>query len=338
VSTIFDVAKMAGVSKSTVSRVLNESDLVKPAVKAAVMEAIKKLKYSPSYFAQGIRTGKTKTIAMLVPDYSNVFYSELFRGVESVALNSGYMTLICNTDRQEKEEYKYINKLISRKIDGIIYNTYNLSRKNINFLKDLSPRIPIVFMDNVFKKGEDLSYVVTEGCDSTCEAVTYFYRQNRRRIGYIKMLPKISVLENRFKGYLKGLKRCGLPVDRALIYQPDAEAMLGTDHMGIGSMAGAYFASLSNPPDAIVAGFDILAIGCMRELKKLGVKIPGDMAIIGFDNISLCELVEPTLSTIGQPIVKLGAAAAQILIDKLNGKESPDKIIFPGELILRQST
>jgi LacI family transcriptional regulator len=329
---------MAGVSKSTVSRVLNQSELVKPAVKTAVMEAIKQLNYSPSYFAQGIRTGKTKTIAMLVPDYSNVFYSELFRGVESVALNAGYMVLICNTDRQEQEEYKYINKLISRKIDGIIYNTYNLSRKNIGFLKELSARIPIVFMDNVFKKGEDLSYVVTEGCNSTCEAVTYLYRRNRRRIAYIKMLPKISVLENRFQGYLKGLKGCGLPADEALIYQPEAETLPGTDHMGIGSMAGAYFASLPNPPDAIIASFDILAIGCMRELKKLGVTIPGDMAVIGFDNISLCELVEPALSTIGQPIVTMGTAAAHILIDKLNGKTGPDKIIFPGELILRQST
>jgi LacI family transcriptional regulator len=108
--------------------------------------------------------------------------------------------------------------------------------------------------------------------------------------------------------------------------------------MKIGAMAGAYFASLPNPPDAIIAGFDILAIGCMKELKKLGIKIPDDIALIGFDNISLCELVEPSLSTIAQPITQLGAAAARIIIDKIQGKPAQEKVVFPGELVLRQST
>jgi LacI family transcriptional regulator len=337
-STIHDVAKLAGVSKSTVSRVVNQREGVKPQVKQVINEAIEKLNYTPSYFAQGIRTGKTKTIAMLVPDYSNVFYSELFKGVESVALNSGYMVLICNTDRRIEDEYRYINKLVGRKIDGIIYNTYNISRGNIATLNKLTAQTPVVFMDNVFKKGDKLSYVVTEGCESTCEAVTYLCHQNRKRIGYIKMVPRISVIENRFKGYLKGLKSCGFSLREELIYQPDPATLAETDHLKIGAMAGAYFASLPHPPDAIMAGFDVLAIGCMRELKKLGIKIPDEIALIGFDNISLCELVEPALSTIAQPIAQLGAAAARIIIDKIQGKPTQERVVFPGELILRQST
>ena len=319
------------------SRVLNQSASVKPEVTLAVKKAIKTLNYAPSYFAQGIRTGRTKTIAMLVPDFSNVFYSELFKGVEAVAIKSGYMVIICNTDRRIEEEYRYINKLVGRRIDGIIYNTYNISRENINTLTKLTAQTPIVFMDNVFKQGDNLSYVVTEGRDSTCEAVAYLYRQNRRHIAYIKMGPRISVLENRFRGYVKGLRNCNLPLDHELIFQPNPAALAETDHMKIGAMAGAYFASLPHPPDAIMAGFDILAIGCMRELKKLGIKIPDDIALIGFDNISLCGLVDPALSTIGQPIAELGAAAAQIILDKLQGKPANEKIVFPGELILRQS-
>jgi LacI family transcriptional regulator len=336
-SSIFDVAKLAGVSKSTVSRALNQPDSVKPEIRQAVDKAVKTLDYAPSYFAQGIRTGRTKTIAMLVPDFSNVFYSELFKGVESVAVKSGYMVLICNTDRQIETEHRYINKLIGRKIDGIIYNTYNVSRENIAALNKITRETPVVFMDNVFKKGDKLSYVVTEGCDSTCEAVNYLYRQGRRRIGYIKIVANVSVIENRFKGYLKGLKNCGLPLEKDLIFQPDPGVPPETDHLRIGGMGGAYFASLSNPPDAIVAGIDTLAIGCMKELKKLGVKVPGDMAIIGFDNIPLCELVEPALTTIAQPIVQLGAAAAGIIIDKLRGIPTKEKIIMPGELVIRQS-
>jgi DNA-binding LacI/PurR family transcriptional regulator len=151
------------------------------------------------------------------------------------------------------------------------------------------------------------------------------------------MVSKISVIENRFRGYLKGLTNCDLPAEQALIYQPEPVTSAETDHMRIGAMAGAYFASLPNPPDAVIGGFDILAIGCMRELKKLGIRIPDDIAIIGFDNISLGELVEPSLTTIAQPIAKLGAAAARIIIDKLQGKQARDQIIFPGDLVLRQS-
>jgi alanine racemase len=102
-------------------------------------------------------------------------------------------------------------------------------------------------------------------------------------------------------------------------------------------MAADYFTSLPNPPDAIVASCDLSAIGCMRQLKKKGISIPKDIAIIGFDNIAFCELVEPTLTTIAQPIYKLGAVAAQIIIDTLDGKTVENKAVFPGELIIRQS-
>jgi LacI family transcriptional regulator len=236
-----------------------------------------------------------------------------------------------------EQEFSYISKLVGRKIEGIIYNTYNISRENINILNTLTEKTPVVFMDNIFKKGDALSYVVTEGRNSTTEAVNYLYRQGRRRIGYIKMSSKITVLENRYKGYLKGLTNCGLSTEKELVYQPDKSIPALTDHIKIGGLAAAYFASMPRPPDAIVAGFDILAIGCMGELKKLGVKIPDDIAVIGFDNISLCELVDPALSTIAQPIVQLGEAAAHIIIDKLKGVPTDDKIVFPGELVLRQS-
>jgi LacI family transcriptional regulator len=192
-------------------------------------------------------------------------------------------------------------------------------------------------MDHVFKKDDGLSYVVTEGMESTAATVTYLHKGGRRRIGYIKIGPKVTVIENRFKGYLKGLKNCGLPLESSLVFKPGPNISGETDHFEIGRMAGAYFAGLANPPDAVIAAIDTLAIGCMKELKKLHIRIPDDIAIIGFDNIALCELVEPALTTIAQPIAKLGAEAARIIIDKLSGIKSEDQVRFPGELIIRQS-
>ena len=124
-STIFDVAKAAGVSKSTVSRVLNGESGVKEATREAVEKAIRDLKYTPSYLAQGIRTGKTKTIAMVVPEYTNIFYNELFRGVEDTALKYGYMVFVCNTEGSRRSEIEYTEEILKRNVDGIIYNTYS---------------------------------------------------------------------------------------------------------------------------------------------------------------------------------------------------------------------
>jgi DNA-binding LacI/PurR family transcriptional regulator len=247
------------------------------------------------------------------------------------------MVLICNTGMEVDRELNYIKKLVGRKIDGIVYNAYTLSQRNIDTLKAMSENTPVVFMDHVFKRRDKISYVVTEGTESTCASVSYLRRQCRRRIAYNKIGPRITVLENRFKGYLKGLDNFGLEADKSLVYEPNPKTPAEMNHISLGAAAGAYFASMPNPPDAIIAAVDTLAIGCMKELKKRGVKIPDDMALVGFDNISLCELVEPALTTIAQPIDKIGAEAARIIIDKLEGVKSPDKIVFPGELVIRQS-
>ena len=125
-ATIFDVAKEAGVSKSTVSRVINNDECVKKETRDAVNAVIKKLNYSPSFMAQAIRTRKTHTIAFMIPEYSNIYYGEMFRGVEDIALEHGYMVLVCNTERHAMNEVEYAQELLKRNIDGIIYNTYRI--------------------------------------------------------------------------------------------------------------------------------------------------------------------------------------------------------------------
>lgn len=335
-STIFDVAKAAGVSKSTVSRVLNGEEGVKEETRTAIEKAIKELKYSPSYFAQGIRTGRTKTIAMMVPEYTNIFYSEMFRGVEDVALEYGYMVLVCNTERHANAEVEYTKELLKRKVDGIIYNTYSNSEQMLDYLKQLSRQLPVVFSNKIFSDEKDIAYVHTDGFKGNRKAVHYLYERGKRRIGYIRNTSDISVIEERYEGYLQGLKDCGLPYREELIYRITQNKE--PDYIKLGQEAAEYYINLNERPDAILAAIDTLAIGCVQRLLKRGLRVPQDMNVIGFDNISLSEMIEPPLTTISQPIRRMGQKAAEIVIAKIEGRETENHIVFDGELIVRETT
>lgn len=335
-ATIFDVAREAGVSKSTVSRVLNNDEKVKENTRIAVENAIQKFSYSPSYFAQGLRTRKTKTIALLVPEYTNIFYGEMFKGVEDIALQRGYMVLVCNTERHTTTESEYIEELLKRNVEGIIYNTYNMNETMIQYLEKISIETPVIFMDETIQEHKNLPYVFTDGFQSTKEAVKYLAKRNKKRIGYIRNINSISVTEYRFQGYLKGLEECGLQQDAQYIYQ--AETDEDADYVKTGNKAADYFASLKEKPDAILTAIDLLGIGCVQELKRKGIKIPQDINVIGFDNISLGELVEPSLTTIAQPTRQLGRKAAEILIGLIEGNATETQVVYQGELLIRETT
>lgn len=334
-ATIFDVAKTAGVSKSTVSRVLNGESGVREQTRIAVENAIRELKYSPSYLAQGIRTGKTKTIAMIVPEYTNIFYNEMFRGVEDIALQYGYMVFVCNTERSGRSELDYVQEILKRNVDGIIYNTYSNSDDMLKYLKELSGKLPVVFMNRLFEESDEVSYVYTDGYSSNRKAVHYLYEKGKREIGYIRNTNSISVIEDRFEGYLQGLKDCELAYREEYVYRVTESAE--PDYIKLGQEAAKYYESI-NLPQAVIAAIDALAIGCVQQLQKDGIKIPEEVSIIGFDNIALSSLIHPALTTISQPIRQIGQKAAEIIIAKLEGKAIEDKIVFEGNLIIRETT
>lgn len=335
-STIFDVARAAGVSKSTVSRVLNGESGVKEETRIAVEKAIRDLKYTPSYLAQGIRTGKTKTIAMVVPEYTNIFYNEMFRGVEDVALEYGYMVFVCNTERSRQSEMEYTREILKRNVDGIIYNTYSNNKEMLEYLKNLSNKLPVVFTNRIFNEDDDVSYVYTDGFGSNRKAVHYLYEKGRREIGYIRNTSDISVIEDRFEGYLQGLRDCGIPFREEYVYR--VKQNREPDYIELGQEAARYYESLEKPPRAVIAAIDALAIGCVQQLQRDGVHVPGDMSVIGFDNIALSALIQPPLTTISQPIRRIGQKAAEIVIAKIDGKDVEDKIIYDGDLIIRETT
>lgn len=335
-ATILDVAKLAGVSKSTVSRVMNNGG-VSPESKKVVLSAIKKLNYQPSYFAKNIRTQKSMTIAFMIPDASNLFYTEMFKAIEKVALKQDYMVTLCDTQNSPKHEMKYAEKLLQRKIDGLIYGTYKMDSESQKYFIQLSKSLPIVFIDHAFKKFEDISIVTTEGFNSSRKAVKFLYHKGRRNIAYINFPKDAQVTSNRFRGYKSGLEDCGLSYNRELVYYPNSSEDLDVRDMGYCG-AKALMNSRSNV-DAIMVAADPLAIGAMKYLKQQGIKIPDEVSLIGFDNNAICEIIEPSLTTIAQPIEKIGTIASKILLNKINGVSNiQDRVIFEGELKQRDST
>lgn len=337
-TNIWDVAKLAGVSKSTVSRVLTQSGPVREETRQKISQAIEELHYHPSYFGQGIRTGKTKTIAFVLPDNSNVFYNQMVIGVEEVALAYGYMVLVCNTNKSSNREVNYIKALLKRSIDGIVLCTYKNNRQNLDYFLKLASDLPIVFMDKVFSDDDPISSVLTEGRQSNAGVVRFLADKGCKRIAYIHLPRLVSVVNHRFEGYKDGLLSRGLAIDSSLIYQGTTEESAAS-HIQLGANGAQTLMSLESPPDAIMASTDMIAIGALKYLKSAGYKIPKQIKVVGYDNIDLCELVEPSLTTLAQPIKQLGIEAGKIIIEKiLNGNEYNKKVVFEPELIVREST
>lgn len=330
-STILDVANRAGVSKTTVSRYLNDNGPINVDTAEKIRAAVKELGYSPNYLAQGMRTNKTRTIGIIIPDYSNPFYPELLRGIEDYARKRGYMTQLSNTHADPVTEYQRLEEMVKRQIDGIVLCSYNRVKKDLEYLVEIADRIPVVVMDPLVKK-EPLSYVVTDGGGATMDAVSYLVSIGRKRIGYIKGPSKLFATNDRFEGYKKGLEANGIPFDSALVCEADFT-------LKSGYVGAEWFISNGLPVDAVMAATDLMAIGAIKAFNNHGISIPSRLAVVGFDDISLCRIVEPSLTTIAQPINALGSCAAQIIIDAIeSGDFEKKQIVMPGSLVIRKST
>jgi DNA-binding LacI/PurR family transcriptional regulator len=331
VATIHDVARKVGVSKSTVSRVINDQGYVKKQTRDKVNEAIDELDYSPNYLARGMRTNKSATIGLFIPDFSNPFYVELFRGIEQVTRIAGYTNIICHTAKNPEAEMDYIKELLNSRIDGIILNTYHTDPRNLQYFRALAEVKPIVFMDPVFQD-HSISYVVSDGYSGTKSAVKHLTDSKCKRVAYINGPKSHAVTKVRCNGFRAGMKEAGLRVDERLIYYGDFT-------LECGRAAVEAFLNQKEKPDAIVSATDVMAIGALNELSRRSIRVPEQIKIVGFDNIPLAQLVRPALTTVAQPILELGENAAELLLKKIENPDTPNRqVVMPCTLIKREST
>jgi len=332
-STIIDVAKKAGVSKTTVSKILSGKTNVRPATLEKVNLAMKELDYIPSGFAQIMRTGFTKNIAILLPEQFNYGYSEILRGIEMVVENSGYIMTICSTGVNAENQMDYLREMIRRQVDGILFFSYTRVEKNINYLIQLNKKIPVVVMDNIIKDDEPLSLVRVDGYNLTRKAVQYLIDKGRKRIGFIRYETKASATLERYEGYRAALKENKIRFEPKLV----REAKLGS-HFTSSYDQSRILMNLPEPPDAIMAVTDFLALGVIDYLRGAKVKIPQEVCVMGFDDIPLCNLCSPKLSTASQGQYNVGRTAASLLFELIQNPEiGYRKILLPGDLIIRDT-
>lgn len=331
-ATIKDVAKRAGVSVTTVSRVLNNTAPVNEATREKIMKAIEELNYTPSIIAQGMRTKKSKTVGVIIPDYINPFYHELFKYLEDAARREGYHVIIASTGEEASDEISYINDLINRNIDGIIVCSYRGAEETIEYLLDSSKKLPVIFMDNL-QVNKPVNAVYTDGYEGVKTITGHLIDMGHKEIAFIKPLARYKVANDRYEGYVDAVKEAGLIFKQELVYE-------GNYHIQSGYDAGKYFLTqVEVRPTAIVSATDLMAIGAMNYIKSQGLEIPQDIAIAGFDDIYMSRIITPPLTTYRQPIEKIAAEAVGLFIHKLNHPSAKNRqIALKGELIIRRST
>lgn len=328
-----DVAQYAGVSASTVSRVLTGKGYVNDRTRKRVMEAARVLDYRPNLLAQGLKMGISNTIALMIPSIQNLIFPDITRGVEDAARRAGYTVVLCNTDEDVEIEKHYINNLRTRLIDGFIVASMVPGTNHIQKL--LQECVPVVLVSRSY--GDDIDAVIVDNVKAAYEAIGHLIKTGHRKIAIALGRRELPIYADRLKGYRTMLEDSGLPFDESLII---------CETTGNSSFYSLTMDMLKSGiiPDAIFATSDPKAFVIMRALHDAGLRIPNDISVMGMDNVEMSSLIEPPLSTVSQPLYEMGKLAAQKLFRQIankdcTGKMAPPRIdVLPTELIIRKST
>jgi len=322
-ATIKDVARLAGVSPATVSAVVNNSAFVSPTLRLRVERAIRSLNYHPNALARGLKTRRTHTLALLVSDIRNPFYTALVRGVEDVASAHGYTVILGNTDRRPLKIQNYLTTLIGRRVEGLIL-THVIPQSRVAALRDQG--VQVVFLD-VRPPAPYADAVVVNNVEAAYEAVRHLIEHGRRRIGILGFRSGLSTGRERLEGYHRAVREARL--HPLVVIAP----------LGAAQAEEAALRLLRQRPDAVFAANNTLALAVLRAARVLGVRIPEDCALIGFDDVDWMAVSDPPLSTVAQPIYELGSTAARLLLERLggHGPKNPSVQVLRGQLVIRRS-
>ncbi len=326
--SIYDIAKKAGVSPSTVSRALEDHPRISAATRKRIQELAREMNYVPSTVAKSLATNKTWTIGMVLATISDPFMGRVVEGVEQIALEGNFNVFISTSQNDRQREIAVIETLQKRRVDGIIVIASHLFDRSPSFFE--RSKVPIVVI-NEQKPGKNMHFVAVDDVQGGRLAVDHLIALEHRRIGYVSIPNRPQSNQYRFKGYQNALEAADIAVDPALIFSSHTIE----DHFRVGeaSLESLQAAEAS----AVFCYNDATAIGLLAECHKHGISVPGDLSIIGFDDIDITTYTMPQLTTIRQPRFELGRRAMQMMLALLNGKE-PENQILPAELIVRQTT
>lgn len=329
IPTIKDVARIAGVSVKTVSRVINNSKNVRPEMREKVLAAIKTVGYQPNAIARSLRVKKSFTIGVIIADITNSFYSTIVRGIEDVAVSKNYSVIIANSDEVLKKEKLYTRVFVEKQVEGMIIVPASGSQK---YLENLLGRLPIIFVDR-YPEGITAPVVKVENEKGAYELTRHLLDHGHQEIAYIGFGygGSLTTAEERFTGFKKALKERGL--------EPK-EDFIKTENK---TVLDAYRATQevlkeSRRPQAIFASNNLMVLGALRALSHAGLEVPRDIALVGFDDFEMADTCRPRLTVVSQPAYSLGREAALLLFRRMENLDTvPEEVVLSVEIIIRES-
>ncbi len=328
-ATIKDVARLAGVSTTTVSHVINKTRFVAEATQEKVMAAVDELNYAPSAVARSLKCNSTRTIGMLVTQSTNLFFSEVIDGVESYCYRQGYTLILCNTGGIYEKQRDYIRMLAEKRVDGMLVMCSDLTEELLQMLEKHSD-IPKVIMDwgpessqadKIIDNSEEGGYLATK----------YLISKGHTDIACLSGHYEKAVCKERIIGFNRALAEAGIEMK-------DDRILEGNFECDTAVIAANRIAAMEDRPTAVFCFNDTMALGLISRLQQLGVRVPEDISVIGYDNIELAEYFSPPLTTIHQPKRRVGKNAFEILLERIKDKGHEKRIFeMHPEIIERHS-
>jgi LacI family transcriptional regulator len=310
-ATMKDVAEYAGLSIATVSKYIN-GIRIKEENKKRIDEAIKALDFRVNEIARGLKTKKTATVGVLIPSLENIFSTSIVSRVESILLQYGYSTIVCDYRQSKELENRKFDFLMNKQVDGIILVPYGINESKI--IKAHEEDVPVILIDRSIR-GVDCDVVLTDNLNAAYNALELLITKGHRRIGIICGPQDIYTAQERLKGYIRIHEDYELEIDENLIKYGDYEIQSGISLMN-------EFLDQQNPPSAVFVTNYEMTLGAIMSLNSRNIAIPDDISIIGFDNIQLANVVKPKLSIVVQPMGQIGEFAANLLIKRMKGDNS----------------
>jgi LacI family transcriptional regulator len=326
--TIQDVAKKAGVAPMTVSRVINQSGYASIEVRTRVMAAVEELGYMPNTLARSLRIRRTHTLALILTDITNPFFTTLARGVEDAASKAGYTVLFGNTDESEEKENHYLETILQKQVDGIMLVPAGGSALSVKHIRQC--KTPLVLLDRQVA-GETVDIVRCDSEDGAYRLTLLLIDLGHRQISLLNGPASVSTAADRAAGFCRAMLERG-------ILAPQVQYGAYTQDSGY---AMSRLALSQQPrPTALIAANNFLAIGALKAIRDAHLEVPDDVAMVVFDDLPAAMVVDPFLTAAVQPAYEMGQRAAELLLSRLDGSETgPAKeIILPVELVVRHSS
>jgi LacI family transcriptional regulator len=330
--TLKEVALRAGVHVTTASRALNPatSSLVNPTTMRRVQAAARELRYQPNAMARGLKTSRSMSVGVLIPDLTNPLFPPIVRGIEDVLARAGYSTLIANTDNDLDRQVTLFDTLRARQVDGIIVATARREEKL--FVEAHQQGVKIVLVNRRIDQS-DIPSVTGDDHHGVAMAVQHLLDLGHTRIAHIAGPQDTTTGRGRLRAYRQALDDAGVEPDPTLV----AVAHEFTEFEG--AKATRAMLDARHLPTAVIAANDMIALGCLDVFGERRLRCPEDVSLVGFNDMPFIDRLTPPLSTVRVPHFQIGAEAAQMLLDRLGNPDLPTKsITLPGTLVLREST